>query len=79
MTEANKKLRVRYTVDWSDSSYPKIVRMADDDEDRYGNAQTFMEAKAEIREYFSSLIEYARGQLKTLSQLRASDIQEDCA
>ncbi len=79
MIEADRKLRVRYTVSWSDPSYPRIVRMAEDEEDPYGNAQTFREAKAEIREHFLSEIEHARNQLKKLSQLRTSDVEEDRA
>ncbi|WP_156161943.1 hypothetical protein [Nocardia vulneris] len=53
--------------------------MAEDEEDPYGNAQTFREAKAEIREHFLSEIEHARNQLKKLSQLRTSDVEEDRA
>ncbi|AXK86578.1 hypothetical protein SAMN05421776_1173 [Nocardia farcinica] len=60
----------RYKADWSDESYPEIVRADEDDE----YATTFQEAKHEVIDHFTQVRDHARDRIASMRGLRKSDV-----
>jgi len=56
-----------YSVDWSDESYPRIVR---------GGNLTFTEAKGEILGHYTYLRDFAKRQIAATRAMRTVDTGE---
>lgn len=59
----------KYTVDWYDYTYPKIV-LADE-----GEGKSFTECKDEIIRHFQWDRDFARGQIQHYRNLKLSDVE----
>lgn len=71
-----RKRGMKFWVDWSDKSYPRIRvwRFHDMPEDTVPDAMTLLQAKREIIEHFTPVIAFARDQIRETRQLTAEDI-----
>ena len=66
----------KYAVDWSDSSFPKVVPA---EKLLYDPTEgcSFAEAKQEIISHFEYMRDDARDQIRATRALRISDIEKD--
>jgi len=64
---SQRRVRVRYDIDWSDLSFPEIVRTP-------GGSYTLTEAKREVVKYFAGQRDHARAQIARFRAMKAEDV-----
>lgn len=67
---------MKFYIDWSDLMNPEIKPLTDEDS-IYTETQTFSDAKREIINHFSDIIDQAQGQIDKVRSLKQQDVVKE--